>query len=226
MIACNDRQMALVLTYLDDQRRSWSADPEVSIDRALTLARQAISINDTVPQAYFTLGFIYLYAKAQHDNAIAAAEKAIELDPNYADGYTLLSSAYFFSGYPEKSLPLDRKAKQLNPTASYLYYMHLGRSHYVQQRYKEAVEALQQAVELNINYIPNHLWLAATYAEMGIIDEAVWELEQVFTLNPGFSADDWIESRPYKDPLYKKRLYDSLLKAGINSLSLSRLNRQ
>ena len=207
---------ALALTYIDDQRRGWSSDPDESINQARKIAQQAIRINDTIPQAHFTLGYIYLYANAQHDLAIEAAKKAIELDPNYPDGYTLLSSAYFFSGYPEKSLPLDRKAMRLNPAASFLYYMHLGRAHYIQGRYAQAIEALQEAAYRNNNFIPNHLWLAATYGQMGELDDAEWEMEQVLTLNPEFSLDYWLDTRPYKKPLYKDKLYDGLRKAGFS----------
>jgi Tfp pilus assembly protein PilF len=46
---------------------------------------------------------------------VAAAKTALGLDPNYADAYALLASAYFFAGEPEKALSLDRKAMRLNP---------------------------------------------------------------------------------------------------------------
>jgi tetratricopeptide (TPR) repeat protein len=60
---------------------------------------------------------------------------------------------------------------RLNPASSFLYYMHLGRSYYFQGRYQEAIEALKEAEERNYNYIPNHLWLAATYSQMENINE-------------------------------------------------------
>jgi len=208
---------ALALTYIDDERRGWGSDPEDSINQALKLSQQAISINDTIPQAHFTLGYIHLYAKGDHDRAIEAAKRAIELDPNYPDGYTLLSSAYFFSGHPEKSLPLDRKAMRLDPAASFMYYMHQGRSHYVQGRYTEAIAALQEAVDRNYTQIQAHLWLAATYAQMDKLDDADWEKEQVFTLNPEFSIENWVEMRLYKNQDYKEQLLNGLRKAGITS---------
>jgi TolB-like protein/DNA-binding winged helix-turn-helix (wHTH) protein len=206
---------ALALTYLDDSRRNWGARPQESIDQALKLAKRAIAVDQTVPQAHFVLGYVNLYANAQHDRAIEAAKTAIALDPNYADGYALLSSAYFFSGDHEKSLPLDRKAMRLNPASSFLYYMHLGRSYYFQGHYQQALEALQEATERNYNYIPNHLWLAATYSQLDQDGEAEWEIEQVQTLDPDFSIKNWIETRPYKNPLHQTQLLDGLHKAGL-----------
>ena len=206
---------ALSLTYLDDWRRRWGASREESIKKAIDLAQQAIQIDPNVPQAHFALGYISLYVQKGHDRAIEEARKTLALDPNYADGYALLSSAYFFSGYPEKALPLDRKAMRLNPASSFLYYVHLGRSYYFQKRYQEALEAFLSAEERNHNYITNHLWMAATYAQLNQPDEAAWEVDQIFTLDPEFDLNHWMDTRPLKKNEQRQHLLDGLHKAGI-----------
>ena len=206
---------ALSLTYLDDWRRRWGASREEAIEKATDLAQQAIRIDPNVPQAHFALGYIYLYVHKGHERAIEEAKKTLELDPNYADGYALLSSAYFFSGYPEKALPLDRKAMRLNPTSSFLYYVHLGRSYYFQKHYQEAIEAFQSAEERNHNYIANHLWMAATYAQLDQPDDAAWEVDQIFTLDPEFDLNHWMDTRPLKKSEHRQHLLDGLHKAGL-----------
>ena len=168
------------------------------------------------PQAHFTLGYIYLYALKEHDQAIEEAKKVIELDPNYADGYALLSSAYFFSGYPEKSLPLDHKGMLLNPASSFLYYVHLGRAYYYQEQYEDALKAFQKADERNHVFVTNHIWLAATYAQLNQFDEAAWEVDQILTLEPDFSLSHWLDTRPIKKVEHREHLLDGLYKAGLN----------
>ena len=207
---------ALALTYLDDWRRRWGISREEAISQAIDLAQKAIQIDPSVPQAHFALGYIYLYVHKGHDRAIEEAKKALALDPNYADGYALLSSAYFFSGYPEKALPLDRKAMRLNPTSSFLYYVHLGRSYYFQQHYEQALEAFQSADERNRVYVTNHLWLAATYAQLDQFEEAAWEVDQILTLDPDFSLSHWMDTRPLKKSEHRQHLLAGLHKAGIN----------
>ncbi|NNF96576.1 MAG: tetratricopeptide repeat protein, partial [Halobacteria archaeon] len=189
---------ALSLTYLDDWRRRWGASREVAITQAFDLAQKAIQIDPSVPLAHFALGYISLYVHKGHDKAIEKAKKVLELDPNYADGYALLSSAYFFSGYPEKALPLDRKAMRLNPASSFLYLVHLGRSYYFQKHYEQALEAFLNADERNHNYISNHIWLAATYAQLNQLEDAAWEVDQILTLDPDFSLSHWMDTRPLK----------------------------
>lgn len=206
---------ALALTYLDDWRRRWGGSREESIEKAFELAHQAIQIDPSVPLAHFALGYISLYVHKGHEYAIEQAKKALALNPNYADGYALLSSAYFFSGYPEKALPLDRKAMRLNPASSFLYYVHLGRSYYFQEQYQQALEAFRKADERNHNYITNHLWMAATYAQLDQFEEASWEVDQILTLDPDFSLSHWIDTRPIKKNEHRKHLLEGLHKAGI-----------
>jgi len=206
---------ALALTYLDDWRRRWGISREMAISQAIDLAQKAIEIDPSVPQAHFALGYVYLYVHQGHELAIEEAKKALALDPNYADGYALLSSAYFFSGYPEKALPLDRKAMRLNPASSFLYFVHLGRSYYFQKHYTEALEAFQSADERNHVYVTNHLWLAATYAQLGLMEDASWEVDQILTLEPDFSLSHWLDTRPIKKTEHRQHLLAGLHKAGI-----------
>jgi adenylate cyclase len=206
---------ALSLTYLDDWRRRWGGSREESIKKATDLAQQAIRIDPNVPQAHFALGYIYLYVYKGHERAIEQAKKTLALAPNYADGYALLSSAYFFSGYPEKALPLDRKAMRLNPASSFLYFVHLGRSYYFQKHYQQALEAFQNAEEKNHNYLANHLWMAATYAQLDQLDDAAWEVDQIYTLDPDFSLSYWMDTRPIKKSEHRQHLLAGLHKAGL-----------
>ncbi len=207
---------ALSLTYLDDWRRRWGASHEVAITQAFDLAQKAIQIDPSVPLAHFALGYISLYVHKGHDQAIENAKKVLELDPNYADGYALLSSAYFFSGQPEKALPLDRKAMRLNPASSFLYYVHLGRSYYFQKHYEQALGAFLNADERNHNYITNHIWLAATYAQLNQQEDAAWEVDQILTLDPDFSLNHWLDTRPIKKIEHRQHLLDGINKAGLN----------
>jgi len=206
---------AIALTYLDDWRRRWVDNPHEAAVKAIRYAQQAIDVDDSNPQAHFAQGYIYLYAKGEHDRAIESAKAALALDPNYANGYALLSSAYFFSGYPDLALPLDLKAKQLDPGNSNLYLVHLGRSYYFQGKYQEALDAFMQSEERNYNYMPNHLWLALTYQKLDQPEDAEWEIDKVLTLDPDFSIQYWMKTRPYKNPEHRAQLFEGLSELGL-----------
>src|SRR5262249_47676898 len=72
-------------TYSLEWGFRWSADPQ-SLEHALALAHQALTLDDSLPGAHSLLSRVYAY-KQQHDQAIAEGERAIALDPNKADSY-------------------------------------------------------------------------------------------------------------------------------------------
>lgn len=206
----------LALSYIDDARSGWDQNDGPSAEKAMEMARQAVTLDETLPQAHFALGFVYLYGQARHEDAIAEAQRAIRLDPNYADAYALLSSAYFFAGALDKTIDLDQEAMRINPASSFIYHIHLGRRQYLEGHYHEALETLLSAAAKNYNYLPTHVWLAATYAKLGDLEEAEWSADQVRTLDPNFSIENWMRRRPYKDPEHRRLLVSGLQAAGLD----------
>ncbi|NNK92974.1 MAG: hypothetical protein HKP41_01345, partial [Desulfobacterales bacterium] len=67
--------LAVVLTV--DFRQGWTESPVEAQERALVLARKAVALKRTSPQAYWALGYVYLYRK-QFNEATDALEHAIE----------------------------------------------------------------------------------------------------------------------------------------------------
>ena len=57
--------------------------------------------------------------------------------------------------------------------------------------------------------------LAATYAAAGHIDNAKNAAKEVLRINPHFSLDFFITTRPYKNQADRERLRDALTKAGL-----------
>lgn len=205
----------LSLSYIDEFRSGWGQDSEAAASEALRLAERAVTLDDTLPQAHFALGFVLLYGRADHAGAIAEARRALELNPNYADAYALLSSAYSFAGELDKTLELDQEAMRLNPASSFIYHIHLGRVLYLRGEFHDALDAFLIAASKDYNYLPTHLWLAATYAKLGDLDEAEWAVEQIRILDPDFSVSDWLRRRPYKNPEHRAMLTSGLEAAGL-----------
>lgn len=205
----------LAFTYIDDFRNSRGRDSEQYAAEAAKLAQQAVALDRELPQAHFAVGFVALYGRAEHERAIEAAKQALALDPNYADAYALLSSAYFFSGNLDKTLELDREAMRLNPASSFVYDNHIGRRYYLEGRYQDALDYFKVAAAKNYNFVPTHVWLAATYAKLGDLDEAEWAADQIRTLEPDFSIAEWMRRRPYKNPEHRDHLVMGLRLAGL-----------
>lgn len=203
----------LGLTYLAEIAFQWDQSPQV-IDKLLSLAQQAVRLDDSQPIAHEALAYAYL-GKKQHNQAIVAAERAVALDPNSADAYQTLGDILSFAGRPEEAVTLIEKAMRLNPryTASYLWS--LGQAYRLVGRAEEAIGALQRAVLRNPDHITAHVMLAVAFMEVGREPEARAEVGEILRINPRFSLTVAKARMPYQDPAALDRVISKLQQAGL-----------
>ena len=147
--------------------------------------------------------------------AMVEAEKAITLDPSYANGHILMSTLLYYAGRPEEGLERIYHAISLNPHYPYNYPFHLGQAYFVLHRYDEAIEAFKQGLASNPSAERLHIWLAAAYAQSGNIEDAEWEIEEVLMANPDFSLAKLERAFPFSDPADLDHFLQGLYKAGL-----------
>jgi len=208
---------AIALTYVDDYRRKWGADPEGAVDRAFEYANRALAIDRNAAVAYVVMAYAYLYGRKQPDKAILAARQAIKLFPNYADAYAITGSAYSFIGRSADAIRVNLHAIRLNPNSSYIYYANLGRDYYFLNQPEKAIDSLGEAILRNENYLNAHIYLAATYASLDRIEDAAWEVDKILVLDPEFSLDYWAGTQPYRDRKRLEAMINDLRKAGLSN---------
>jgi len=200
-------------TYFVEWGWQWSQDPQ-TLERALTLARRAIALEDASPLAHQLLAGVYLFKK-QHEQALVEAERAIALDPNDAHSHEMLADILTFAGRPEEASGIFEKALRLNPTFPAFLLADLGLAYQLTGRYEEALAALKKALPLNPNLLPTHEILAVTYGELGREEEARAELAEVLRLSPSISLEVLRQRLPFKDPAVLERWLAALSKAGL-----------
>jgi adenylate cyclase len=200
-------------TYYIEWAFQWSQDPR-ALERAFELAQRAIALDDSLPAAHLLLGGVYLW-KHQHDQAIAEAEQAIALAPNWVQSYADLATILTFAGRPEEAIGLAEKALRFDPRNLYYYLVQLGNAYRFAGRYKEAIAAHQRALNLNPNILAPHIALAAIYSETGREEEARAEVAELLRINPNFSVEGLRLRNPYKDPAALERTLAALREAGL-----------
>jgi TolB-like protein/class 3 adenylate cyclase len=92
-------------THFVDARAGYSKSRAESYKRALESAKKVLTLDSEDPTAHGFLGTIYLMQR-QYEKAIAEGQTAISLDPNYADGYAMLSQIMRLSGRFEDALAI------------------------------------------------------------------------------------------------------------------------
>ncbi len=204
----------LAFTYAMDVQYGWADAPDQAIVRALKIADDALALDATVRQIHFTLGNIHLFNK-NHEQSIAACRRALELDPNYADAYGQLALTLNYAGRPEEALEAIHKAMRLDPRQPFVYLRIKGQTHYQMGRYDAAIAEFERVVERNPAASEGHLFLAAAYAQVGRIEDAEWEAQEILTLLPNFTLARMRQREPYKDPAHLDHYIEGLRKAGL-----------
>lgn len=204
----------LALTHSLDAEQFWTADPERSLQMALDLGVEARRLDAGLAQVHFVLANAYR-AAGQLEQSIAAAGRALDLDPSYADAYGALAFALNNAGRPHEALEAIRRAAELNPLRPFFYVALEGQAHYLLGEYRTAAELLEQVTRSNPQFPLGRQFLAATYVEMGRIDDADWQVAEAMTLSRHLTLEA-IRSRPfYLDPQTQARYVEALRTAGL-----------
>jgi len=204
----------LALAYSRDSIDGWGPSVGESLDQAYRLVQQALQMDNTIPQSYFVMSQVKLFQR-DYITAIKEIDKAIALNPSYADGYALMGWILHFAGRPEEGLDVMQRAIHLNPRIPAIYRLVLGSIHYAQGDLKQAIEMLQTGADISPNYQQLRVWLAAAYAASGRLEEAEWEVAEILAINPKFSLESVGIAFPFRDPRYRDRFVADLIKAGL-----------
>ena len=204
----------LAWTYAFEAMNGWAEDRQVALEQAEQLAGRAIDIQPALPLAYYVRGLSY---REQHEyvKALVEAQKAIEYDPGYANGYVLLATLLYYAGRPEEGLARIQEAMQINPHHPYNYHFHLGQAYFVLHRYQEAIDAFRRGLASNPASERMRVWLAASLAQSGDIASAKWEGEQILAANADFSVQRMTQAFPFKDPADIENFLAGLRLAGL-----------
>jgi len=208
---------SLAIVIMRMYTNAWTDSPAESRDRALDMAKKAVALNNTLPQTYWSLGFVHLY-RNEFIQAAKAVESATAIAPSYADGYGLLALIKNRLGGPDNAddaIRLIKKGMKLNPHYTWDYPYNLGRAYYNKGQYQLAIDFLKKALERNEYSMQPRLFLAASYSGLGMQDDAEWEIEQILNINPMISISH-MKSTSSIDNNKAMKMYVSLLrKAGL-----------
>ena len=204
-------------TYYRDGRFGWTDNPDKSLALAEELGRKALTLDESMSEAYSLLSVVYM-AKRQHDKAVTYAEKSISLAPNFASNLATVALPYLYSGEPDVAIELVQTAMRHSPYYPSWYLPILGLAYRLTGQYDQAIDALENwRTRANPRASLPHIFLAHTYVEVGRVGDAQIAVEEILKRNPKASIKGYTKSNlfPYKDPAEIERVLASLRKAGL-----------
>ncbi|MDY7578329.1 tetratricopeptide repeat protein [Herbaspirillum sp. RTI4] len=172
--------------------------------------RKAVELEPGNAEYLSNLGMAVL-KQDRIDDAIRLFEQSIAIDEEHLPGRIGLADALHEKKDPNASIAYFEEAVRRAPTAAGPL-SHLGKALIDAKRYKEAVEKLMQALQLQINFAPAHTNLGHAFQEMGMLEEALechitallLEPDNIYAINQ--KADTHTKLHDYENAydLYKK----------------------
>jgi tetratricopeptide (TPR) repeat protein len=197
-----------------NRRQAWLhfGEPEhPNRSLAVTLAEKSVALDPSDAACRLALGNVFIYERrwAEADAAFAAA---LELNPNFADAWALLSDYSVLRGNAALAVEQAQKALRLNPHPPGWYYWNLGFAQYAVRQYDDAVTTLRNASTYRT---VSRRILAASLAQLGRIEEARQEGSWFMASHPDFTIGQWAAAQPFRDENAREHFVDGYRKAGL-----------
>jgi adenylate cyclase len=204
------------MTHTHDVWFQWTTSPDRSASDSLRMAQRGVALDAQSSSGHVALAGAYSLI-ADRDRTIAAAERAIQLNPSSAQALSALGAAQGISGRPEEAIRNLVKAQRLSPRDPRMWSFldGLAHAHFAAGRYEEAGNFAQQVLQQKPDYSFGHFLIAATRAHQGRLDEARTALAAGLRLQPEFSQAAADRMFGWGDPSFLEPYLDGLRKAGL-----------
>jgi TolB-like protein/Flp pilus assembly protein TadD len=190
----------------------WIEGPAEGLRRAEEFAKKALASSDqrSHARAHALIAFVYGY-QDRFEEALGHAERAIELNPSDAMAIYRRGSALLWVGRFDEAIADMETAKRYEPPAG--TRTNLAIAYSATGRYREALAEADILLARAPQLPTLHALRAGALAQLGNLDEARREAEQVRRLSPGFRAENY--ATHFADPKYTARVQDGMRKAGL-----------
>ncbi len=182
---------ALALAYRDLGRLEESAAHLAVYEKNKTttpplrdpLLQAVQRLNDS-PQEHLSRG-VELEAAGRIEEAIREHERALEMDPEFAQAHGNLLTLYARLGRLDKAEEHYQSARKINRNREELHYNY-GVLAFEHGRYRQAGEAFRRALEISPRYAEAHTNLGQVLEKEGRFDEALRHYRRAVASKPNY----------------------------------------
>jgi tetratricopeptide (TPR) repeat protein len=206
----------LSFTYWQNAFMHFDDDRKELLERAVGSAYHALQVDPQDPFASFNMGRA-LWLEGDVDGGIDWLDRALTVNPNYAQCYYTMGMTQLLSGSSEVAQDAADRAIRLSPLDPLLYAMFSTKalSHIANEDFAAASQLAEKAVR-----VPGaHFYIAIITAialELGGNREGaeVWR-DKALAERPDFTVAMFFKAFPFKDPSMQSRIARSLTRLGI-----------
>lgn len=191
----------------------WSNDRPKSLQRAVDLAQQALSLPGSTPHtrrsAHWALS-LALSMRGDMMQAATEAKAAIAMSPYDRHMVGDLAGIIAMAGNPDEAIPLLEDLKRSDP--NFGFYFNLAIAYYLSGNDEKVIETALQYRATSLN---RYVLLASSYVRLGQLNEARSAIKTLLEMKPTFSQENLKTTYAYADPSILPLQAADLGKAGL-----------
>jgi adenylate cyclase len=172
---------------------------DAAIERAYQLACAAVQHDPAQPFAHAIVSLVLGY-KRQHGASIHALDRAMTLNPNYADWRFV--QAFLMAGEHRRAIEAGQAYVRADPYYPPRAAVWLGVGYFMMRHYREAAPFFQDASLRAPNSRGAHLWSAANFAHWGRLREARNEMAAALRVDPKFTLTEQARQAVWRQPAH------------------------
>jgi adenylate cyclase len=196
----------------------FTQDYDDNVFRGFDAARAAVMLDDDDPYAHVALGRMHTI-RTEHDEAIAACDRAISLNPSYAQAHFGRAHSLWMSGRPADAIISHDEAMRLSPRDPMMWAFMASKAIalILLQRYDDALAWTRKGQRQADLPVWAHMPEVCALGLLGRIDEARAALDHVRQLKPDVSLDFVDQALKFTNASDREHFVDGLRIAGLEA---------
>jgi TolB-like protein/Flp pilus assembly protein TadD len=158
------------------------AHPGEAHPKARAAALKALELDDTLAEAHTSYAFVECWYDWDWSLAETAFERAIALNPSYAQAYHWHAWYLTARQQPHQAIARVTTALSLDPL-SLIVNTDMGDLHYYARAYDKAIAQHEKTLQMDSTFWPAHVNLGRAYVQAGRIEEAIESLGTAIRLS-------------------------------------------
>ena len=190
-------------------------DRDANRQKGIDLGRRAVGVAGDAPGVLADAALALACFGEDIDAMIALVDRALAFNPSYARGWHVSGLLRLWAGQTNPAIEHAGRALRLSPRAEAHHTSYLiGIASFFSRRFEEAVPRLRVAIEDMPTFLTAYRYLAACYAQMGLLDEARATIVRLRAITPEVMVNYPL---PFRDPRHRE-LYLSGLRLAMGEM--------
>jgi TolB-like protein/DNA-binding winged helix-turn-helix (wHTH) protein len=153
--------------------------PQTNVAKWETAARKSIELDDSLAEAHNSMAAFYFFGRWDFVDADAESQRAIALDPNFAEAWHLHSYILAATNRHEEAIREQKRGIELEP---FQRPWSLGLAYLQFRQYDAAIAELRLRTKAQPKNIPTRLFLSDAYRFKGMAKESAEQMQQALVL--------------------------------------------